>query len=329
METITSKKNEEFKERREYLAKALNSAKLDYYSKYVGNSLTILGPLINSLATATAAQAIRNGSSSLLLSLKMALQGIESEKCSAGVIGRVLSSSIDKITDLIIGTYLTKEDIGSKELFKLTLQALVLATISISWKFEQIDLINNTELKLDENENDRMKTFGFELILLLTLNTGIIQIVIKNIAAACGASELGQESIAKLIKGLVLILAILTGANRKQITLKMLVLDLKDYLIEGLEDIQTFVNKAGEADQISGQVTAISIFIQQAIASLQEEDFETLQQAYYGALDIVQANSKLMEEDIEQVTEFAAIISNAIARGSLEFSRTTTASLMI
>lgn len=287
-----------------------------------------MGPLIDSLATATAAQVIRNGSSSLLLSLRIALQGIETEKCSAGVIGRVLNSPIKGVINLVTENYLTKEDVGSQQLFQLMSQALVLATISIVWKLEQFNLSYGPRSGLDEVEDQRKQIFGFELILLLILKTGIIELIIKSIAEACGANSQQQVSIARFMKGLILILALLTAANGNQETLKTLALDLKDYLIEGLEDIQTFLNIASEAEKTSDTSSAINIFIQQALASLHDEDFDTLQQAYAEALEMIEANPELMDDDISQVTMFAEVINNALTRGSVELSRTT-ASLMI
>lgn len=325
MKNAKTLKNKEFQERREYLAKALNTAKNDYYHSYMGDSLTIVGPIIEALSTATAAQVIRQGSSSLLLSLKLALQGIELEKCSAGVIGKVLNTISNKVADCVVNSYLDKEDIGSKELFRLMCQVLILAVISIAWKLEQYHLTDESKLP-DDYERDRLKTFEFELILLLILKTGLMQTVIESLTAACGANSFGQGIVTQFMTPLILFLALLTGAKKDQSILKMLVLDLKDYLIEGLENIQIFINKIEEAGEKTSNIT---IFVQQAIASLQDEDFDTLREAYASALDIIDANAKLLDEDIEQVTKFAAIIFNAITQGSFELSQKTTASLMI
>jgi len=326
---MDAKIKEDLKERREYLAKALNTIKEDYTGKNYGESLRIAGPIIDSLATATAARFIRNGSSSLLLSLKIALQGIESENSQAGVIGKVLNSIIKGVVGLTIGTSLEKEDIGSQKLFEAIVQALVLATISIIWKLNQYNLAYKPGLEFDEAENQRLQVFGFELILLLILRSGIIELIVKDVAATCGAKEEKQMQIAQWIKGLVLILALLTAGKGSQLTLKTLVSDLKDYLTEGLENIQTFLNEAMEAEKTDDQAIAISIFLQQAIASLEEEDFDTLQQAYSGALEVIQANPQMMNNDIEKVVEFAKTLFQAFEQASsVELSRTT-ASLMI
>ena len=131
MDKATLEKKKELQKRREHLASALEGIKNDYTAKNYGEALKIVGPLINSMAAATSAQAIRRGSPSLLLGLKIALIGIESEKSQAGVIGKTLSTIEKGVADLVIGTYLAKEDVGSREFFKLLSQALMLASISI------------------------------------------------------------------------------------------------------------------------------------------------------------------------------------------------------
>ena len=69
----------------------------------------MLGPMIEALTTATAAKAIRQAAPSLLLGLKTALLGIESEKCAGGVIGKVLSSAVRDVTDSVESIFLAKE----------------------------------------------------------------------------------------------------------------------------------------------------------------------------------------------------------------------------
>lgn len=325
MDINATEKKKELRERREHLAQALNTIKREYDSKSYGESLRIVGPLLDALATATAAQVIKNGSSSLLISLRIALQGIESEKSKGGIIGKVLSSATKGVIDLVIGTYLTKEDVGSKQLLQLISQALILATISATWKLEQFNFSNGPVSGL---EGKRKQLFGFELVLLLILRSGMIELIAKSIAEACGAHNQQQESIAKLMKALILILTLLTAAKGSQATLKTLTLDLKDYLIEGLIDIQNFINNAAEAGKTGEQASAISIFVQQAIASLYEEDFDTLQQAYTETLQTIQANPEQMDADIAEITKFAEIIYNAFTQGSLDLTRMTT-SLMI
>ena len=327
MNKTTEDKKKELQERREHLAHSLDKMKREFASKNHGDRLTIFGPIIDSLATAVAAQVMRKGSSSLLLSLRIALQGIESEKCKGGVIGKVLSSATKGVVDLVIKTSLANEDMGSREFFQLITQALTLITISVIWKIEQFNLYQ-PGLQIDEAEDKRKHLFGFELMLLLILSTGVIEIIVKNVAASCGANTQQQDAIARLMKALILILALLTGAKGNQATLKVLVLDLKDYLMKGLEDIQNFINITAETEKSGEAASAINIFIQQALASLQEEDFDTVQQAYAGALEVIQATPLLMDADIEKVTEFAKIINRAL-EGSREFSSRTTASLMI
>ena len=133
---------------------------------------------------------------------------------------------------------------------------------------------------------------------------------------------------AKFLKALVFILALLTASKGEQAILKMLVLDLRDYLKTSLIDnIQAFINKMEEAGNKSQKSTAISIYLQQALASLQDEDFDTLQKAYQGMLDEIQALPELMEEDIQKVRVFSNVIYNAFSEGA-EMNQTTV-SLMI
>lgn len=321
---VASEQEKELKIRREYLANALNNIKHDYSSKNHGDSLTILGPIIEALATASSAQVLRSGSPSLLMSLRIALQGIESENSEAGVIGKVLSAVIKGVNDLVIESYLAKEDVGSKQFFQLIAQAFVLITVSVAWKLEQFD-VKKEPSTLEEQKKE---IFGFELILLLILRTRIIPLIVKNIVATCGANGSQQDSIAKFMKALALFLILLTAAKGNSGTLKILVLDLKDYLIEGLEDIQSFLDKTAEAAKANDKIASVGIFLQQALASLYDEDFDTLQLAYAGALEMIQATPKLMDEDIERITKFAEVINKAFTQGPLDLNQTT-ASLMI
>ncbi len=323
----TSIKQIDRQRRREYLAKYLNTIGRDYSSKTHGNDLTMLGPMIEALTTATAAKAIRQAAPSLLLGLKTALLGIESEKCAGGVIGKVLSSAVRDVTDSVESIFLAKEDVGSRQLFALLLQTLILATISVVWKLEQLNLSYAPNAQIDEVERLRKKVFDFELILLLILRTGIIELILKNAAETCGIPINQQDLMAKFLKALVFILALLTASKGQQAILKMLVLDLRDYLKTSLIDIQAFINKMEEAGNKSEKSTAISIYLQQALASLQDEDFDTLQKAYQGMLDEIQALPELMEEDIQKVRVFSNVIYNAFSEGA-EMNQTTV-SLMI
>lgn len=328
MDSAILEKKKKLTERREHLAKTLDIIKNDYSSKNHGDALTIIGPLIDSLATATAAQVIKDGSAPLLLSLRIALQGIESESSKAGVIGKILNTATKGVTDLVIDAYLAKVDVGSKQLFQKLIEVLILCTISVCWYLNQFNLAYGASTGIDEAEDKRKKIFGFELMLLMLLRTGIVQLIVKNAVAACGADDQQQESIAKLMKAILLILALLTTAKGERATLKVLVLDLKNDLIEGLEDIQTFMNKAAEAEKTGENASATSIFVQQAIASLHEDDFDTLVQAYTGALEVIQGKPELLDDEIANVISFAQIIFNAMTQGPLEMNRTT-ASLMI
>lgn len=327
MDMKTSIKQIDRQRRREYLAKYLNTIGRDYSSKTHGNDLTMLGPMIEALTTATAAKAIRQAAPSLLLGLKTALLGIESEKCAGGVIGKVLSSAVRDVTDSVESIFLAKEDVGSRQLFALLLQTLILATISVVWKLEQLNLSYAPNAQIDEVERLRKKVFDFELILLLILRTGIIELILKNAAETCGIPINQQDLMAKFLKALVFILALLTASKGQQAILKMLVLDLRDYLKTSLIDIQAFINKMEEAGNKSEKSTAISIYLQQALASLQDEDFDTLQKAYQGMLDEIQALPELMEEDIQKVRVFSNVIYNAFSEGA-EMNQTTV-SLMI
>lgn len=328
METDVEKMTE-FQERRKHLASTLDAIKMDFEKKNYGGSLMILGPVIDALANATAAQILEKGTAPLLLSLRIALLGIESEKSSAGVLGKSLCTTANGISNLVVSSFLDKEDVGSRKLFKLLTQALVLVVISIAWKLEQFDF----SLRIKENEEEaelkEKNLFGFELMILLILRTEMIQTVVKNITEACGANKLQQESIAKLIKALILILALLTGAKGDQETLKKLTLDLKDYLKEGLRDIQEFLNTINEAVKIPESVTAISISLQQALESLEGDDFDILYKAYAESLQNIESSPESMQHEIEAVSEFAEILFNAFAHGALEVSQKTTASLMI
>ncbi len=317
----------ELRERREFLANALQTMKIDYAGKNHGDSLLILGPLIDSLATASAAQVLKNGSQSLLFSLRIALQGIEIEKSSGGVIGKVLSDTTKGVVELINGIYLAKEDVGSREFFKLMAQALILTTISITWKLSQCNLVYGFVNESEDNDKGR-KIFEFELILMMILKTGIIETLLTSLVEACGAPKNQQLEIAKFMKGLVLILILLTASKDDLAKLKLLTLDLKDDLIAGLQDLQIVINRAVESGKSGDKASSISIFIQQAIASLEDEDFDTLHSAYVSALEVIQANTKLMDQNIEEVSAFAETIYNAFTQGSMGLSRTT-ASLMI
>ena len=325
-EKIFSEIDKELQEKREWVANALNTVKMEYIKKNYGDSLKILGPLLDSLSTVTAAQILKNGSPTLLLSLRLALQGIETEKCSAGVIGPILNAATQGITNLVLSTYLEKENVGSKQFFTWLTQALILATISVFWKIAQFNLFTK---EADKVEEERRQSLSFEWVLILILKTEIVQTIIKAIAKTCGANVVQQESIVKLMMALVLILALLTAAQGHKPTLKMLVLDLKEYLNEALEDLQTFINKAIEAQKTGDKASAISICIQQALASLADEDFETLYKAYQGGLEVIQATPEQMNNDINQVKFFADTIFNAFIQGSTELNRKTTAALMI
>src|SRR5262249_22153473 len=127
----------------------------------------------------------------------------------------------------------------------------------------------------------------------------------------------------------IIMLAILTAARGDVKVLKTLTLDLREYLIKGLMDIQAFVNKAIEVGKTGEKALNATIYIQQAIVSLKEDDFDTLFEAYKGALELIQGNSELIDEEIEDVIAFADIIYNAFEQGTMQSLSRTTTSLMI
>jgi hypothetical protein len=324
---VLEEKNQ-WQERREYLAHALNALKDDYSRKAHGDALTIIGPLIDALATAAAANILNSGSSSLLLSLRIALIGIEKDKSQAGVIGKTLSRITKGIVDLVIRNDLEKENVGRHQLFEGICQVLLLATISIGWKLSEINLCQGPQTGDNKAEDQRQQLFGFELILLLILKTEILELIVKNAAAASGAKPQQQASIAKMMKSLMLFLALLTAAKGSKNALKTLALDLKEDLVEGLLDIQNFINQAVEAEKSGDKAAHLSLFIQQAIVSLQEEDFDTLLMAYEGALELIQATSASIETELEEVRKFGELLYNAWVFSPSQVSRST-ATMMI
>lgn len=309
----------ETKIQKELLAENLHKIKQEYNKKDHGEFLTILGPVIHAIANAAAAQALRKGTPALLLSLQMALQGIEKESSESGIIGKGLETIINSVNDLIIKSILQKEETGSQELFKLIIQALALTSISVAWKIEQLNLTTNEDG--DEEELELNKLFGRGLILLMILRTEIVEKIVSKVASTCGADDTKKSIIAKLITALVAFLMILTLAKGSERRLRVMIIDLKDYLIVCLNDIQTFINFSNE-DNKESQLSTMNIYIQQALSSLMEEDFETLVQAYNGALKEIDVNSEMMEEDIREVEKCAEIISNALMQGSLDHRHT-------
>lgn len=314
-------------EKKEQLADLLSSISKEYKGKYQGENLKILGAYIEALKTATEAEVIRNGASSLLISLRIAFQGIEKEKCKGGIIGWTLNSISKGVIDLIEKAYLRNEDSGSKYYFQLLIQALTIATISISHYLTQPDIAYNDKSDLSI-EGLKAKNFGLELMFLMLINTQIVEFFVKDMARACGINEQQVGIITKLISGLILILAVVSAAGGDKTILKSLVFDLKDYLARSLEDVEAFINKLNESEIIDEKISSITIYIQQGLSSLQNEDFEILERAYAGALMGIESSPEKLEEDIEAVKQFSGIIYNAFVQSPFTTSRTTT-SLMI
>lgn len=312
---------EEIRIRKQRLAEAINDIKKDYTSKENSDIFKILGSVINSLAVASAAQVLKKGTPALLLSLQIALQGIEKEESEAGIIGSTLNKATKGVVELVIHTFLGREDIGSRNLFKLMMQGMMLASIAITWKLKQFRLNSKSDANTESDQENKL--FEFEMILLLILKSGIIQEIVKNVSSTCGANENQQEIIGNLMKALLLILMVLTAANGNEKYLRSLVVDLKDYLIEAMSDIQNFVNIAREAEKTGDTAPVMNIFIQQALSSLQDENFETTFQAYSAALAEVKATPEMMVSEIEEIENFAELIYNAFTRGSIDLSRMT------
>ncbi|MBS4165180.1 MULTISPECIES: hypothetical protein [unclassified Neochlamydia] len=317
-------KNSEIQKARKNLAHALEAVKESYNRKNHGKFLTILGPLISSLSAVTIAQTVKEAAPALLLSFKIALQGIEKEESSAGIIGKALTLSTQRLVDFFIRIHLLPEDQGNKQLLLMISRGLVLTTIALSWALTHFSFTYTSPLKeKDEKEQQRKQSFGIELALILTLKTGICQKIVGSFVSACGATAKQQQALAALILPLLFILSLLTVSRGNKKLLEELFLHLKAELVEGLENLQTFLpSLAGEPESIIG------LYIQQATASLKEEDFEHLYQAYTGVLESIDATPSQLNEEIEDIIYFAETIYTAFRSGSKEFSHTTVSQLI-
>lgn len=307
-------KNDTAKKGKEQIANRLNGLKKEYEGKEHGDLLKILGSLIDSLAIVTTADILQKGSSPLFLSLKIALKGIESEKSKAGLIGRVLSLVIREIESIIVESGLDKNEVRNKDYIIYVIQVLVLVTIGMTQYFKKLNLA-----KGKDEDNLKNQIFGLELIIIMILKTKLIDFVVQDIVEGCGIKEQNQLVVAKLIKAFVVILSLLTIAGNNHQVLKSLWIDLKEYLKIHLSDIETYLELKGRSLE--------NIYIQDALVSLQDEDFDSLYQTYVNALEGLKAKPEDVSFEIEKIITGTEIVFNAFVEGNLA-NRSTT-SLMI
>lgn len=315
----------EFRIRKEYLATALHKINQGYSHQPKEGSLTIIYPLIESLAVATAALVMRHGAPSLLLSARIALIGIEKEKSQAGVLGKTLSKLAKGISNFIIETDLSKEDVGSQQLFEAFVQILMISSIAILWNMTQHPMTHEL-VEYEESEEQHYQAFGVELILVLIFRTRIISLLTKNALFACGFNEKQYEDVVKMMHALIIVLSLLTSAKTVELMQKF-ASNFKEDLIQGLEGALALIDRSQSTEKIEN-LSSIKLYIQQALANLQEENFELLYKTYEEVLELLQSNPKIMQDEMEEVFKFSKTLSDAFWQGAVNFNQVT-ASQMI
>lgn len=311
------------KERKDYLAKVLHQIKRDYKAKEKGASLKILEPILESLVLTSAADVIENTTPSLLMSLRIALQGIALEESPAGVIGVHLNNITKSIAGLVVNAPLSGNNAGTREFFLYLLYALEIAVIAALCCLEETDIKNQLPVD-DERDPEDPQLFELELILMMVYRTSVIETLIKHMLIACGIKEEGLKVTTQFLKGCVTLLSIFTAGRQDLKTMKTLCLGLKDYVRESLADIQKFIASLEQTDHLS----ELSIYMQQAEISLLDEDMDALLTIYTEALGLIKCNPESIRADIEKVEPFARIIKRAFSSGWMNVNQATVAHLI-
>lgn len=296
------------------LAVAMANASSSYQNTSLGNNLQILAPILEALGLVSSANALENGSPSLLISLAIALTGISTAESSAGVIGNSLGTVLTSLIEGMTGTFIPNADQGSQQLFG----ALVTVTLLVLIGGAALVSANGlgTLPQGDEVDNHNNQLFTVEMAALLVGSSGILNQTFASIGAACGASESGKQVIADAMVATALVLMLLVAAGKNEKDLNTLLAGLSTPLSQALEGISTFLNEALASGTISGNAAAgVTAYIQQAVIALQNGDFGNFTTALNAALALLGVTPETLQQDLQQISTVSANVWSGITTG--------------
>jgi hypothetical protein len=294
------------KRKRELIAETLEKMLLQYKAKDYGESMQVIGALLEGISTAVQAKTIRTAAPSIVLSLKFALIGVEKEKSEAGVLGKSLNKVIDSASGLIINHYLKEADSGSRSFFRMLMKAFYIILVSAFSYFKRLDLNENDES--EDKESNQL--FGFELITLMILSTEALDIVLKKLVEIAGIKEKDKKQVLGLIKAVSLFLIIWGYAKGENKIRTNLLIDLKKYLISDLKETQTVLNQVIGIEK-NEDLLLINNWVKRALNDLQEENSESFSQINDEVLAYLQTSELGLNEEFELLEGFSKVIEKA------------------
>lgn len=271
----------------------------------LGNDLQILQTTLTAMETILTAIAQPNiALGTLYLSLSMAMIGINSAENETGIVGPDLAAVLQTLSQAVSeGLIPENEWPGAQLLSKLvTASVLIYTSLAALAVTEGIGPVPNKDVA--PTAADRF--FSFELIVALTVNSGVIQEIYKEAITASGGDATAQDSGSVVLAQLAHLFIILAGAQMAQQSPDSLLEDNSKNLKDGI-DTAAELNTTTPDSEVE---VAYSVALGQMQIAIENKDYDGLIQALDGLVESFGVPPEKLQTDIAGLGTFISDLFN-------------------
>jgi hypothetical protein len=167
----------------------------------------------------------------------------------------------------------------------------------------------------DKGEQLNGRLSMLDLALRFTFSSDVALIVFKQIAKGSGADETSENQIAKILKMMALLNAILAALYGNPEAVAQMLTSFKKEMGEGLNDAQQLIDTKISKGASDEPVELASSLVQQGKVSLEEEDFESFMNAYAGFSDLLGLDSDSLKKEFKELKGISEILTKLLTSG--------------
>ena len=295
-----------------------------FYRTSVGNEMQILGPLINSMATACSCFSLGFSSPSLLLGFSVATIGLNGSESNTGILGSAWETLIDALVNGFAEMHLSGiHNVGNQKIFENLTKTLFLGIATLSFLVVE-EGIGNSPVK-DPKEKERLHSFSFEIALRFVLGSTLIKDLSQAIARTAATDNKTERLISEILEFTAIFTAILAASRENPEKALSFFNEFRTKLSDGINRIEEYLSESLANGTFEGKkADMLALFLQQAKMALNKDDLSSLFAAYEGIIGHFGISHEDMIKDLEEIKQFGLNIANAAMQTQAEKTTRTT-----
>lgn len=205
-------------------------------------------------------------------------------------------------------------DIGGQRMLNNLLQIALLTILSGASFVSRrgLGLLPDT----DEAEKKKAKMLEPELALHLINATNLFGSFFHTLTRTIRTTRANQETIARLLRLVSVLLILLMEAKDDEERLKHLVENFRYFLVEEMRFAETVAVERIAVGAAHGEkAERVSLYVRQARVALEQRDFEGFSEAVAGTLDALRVNKDKLLHDLRSIDALADMLQKALTVG--------------